>query len=188
LIGLDELLEKRKEVISELPDLPKELTELSEDKKDFLEACNKWQDFLFDKNREEKKHDIKITLLDSDAGKEFTVMYIEGLSDRQSSRLRFRFSGSSYKEAQGEWIVKSSPKIKIEALDDTGGEKKEWNLTGGDVALPAYVFTRGERTDRLNNKEWDLKIELSGLKDNIINLNITWDQSIPETIKWPELQ
>ncbi len=182
--------------------LSSEALELSPAQKNFLQKCLAWKKFLFDDQGHVKNHSLEVVL---DTGRQgsglYTTLYFEGLKNSQGAPLSLRFSGQHYKRSQTEWNLRSASEIRIEAKNEETGADAGMNISGGSLALPAYILTNGTMEDDIGLSEWAMDIKLSdsmkigseGLNnaDNFeatfisIPVRFIWDETIPDGIIWP---
>jgi hypothetical protein len=177
---------------------------LSRADKIFLENSLAWRDFLFDKERRPRKHQVRITLDDDqgenslNAQKYFTQLLISGLGNDKDSSIKLRFSGQRFKSATINWEMGLNPEIYMEAKNEETGLTTAIKLTGGSLAFPAYAFWEGRKGKsnvsgdlRLNmtfprgGASIDLKDRGAGASYYLVPITISWDQILPENIPWP---
>jgi hypothetical protein len=174
----------------------------------FFENCLAWRDFLFDKDGRPRKHQIRITLDDKqgenslNAQKYFTQLLMSGLENDKDKSIRLRFSGQKFKSATINWDIGSSADVSMEAKNEETGVTTEIQMSGGSLALPAYVYWEGKRLQADPSGELPLnmlfpKVGLNGDKSTdsksggagssyyVVPITMSWDQALPENILWP---
>ncbi len=174
--------------------------------KSFVEKCLAWRNFLFDRDGRARIHQVRITLEDElgknglNAQKYFTQLTISGLENEQNKTIRLRFSGQKYKSAAISWEIGSNPEITMEAKNEETGLTTAINIDGGNLIFPAYVSMRGKKKYRGPSGEFRLNMlfprigpmayqtspnENAASLYYVVPVTISWDQALPETIRWP---
>lgn len=173
---------------------------LVEDREKFIKSCLAWKKFLFNDSGKPRSHDVTLTLDDQKhlpdfrgGASQFTVLYIDGLKLMESEdRLRLRFSGSRYKNAKVNWNIGDVSDVVISAENEETGKRASVCLSGGPLALLAYLYANGNKVNMFGDTIWRVEIKLPDParatelhQENIsIQTSSRWHDTFPDPIQW----
>jgi len=184
-------IKKRIKIISSLTNTDYEQLLADKYQDLFLTRCIAWKKFLFpDDTTTAFPYNVKINVdtIGTNGADRFTVIKIQGLEKNKESELRV--SGSTYHNFQ--WNFNHISNVLIRGINEESGRKSGLNITGGDLSLLQYVFSYGMREKSNNTKEnWEVMIVFPDIipgysKAISIKMNMTWNNHLPELIKWPD--
>ncbi len=161
----------------------------------FVKNSLGWRDFLYDETGRLKIHTFKIYLNEdnTEVAERFTVLKLQGLlGEKNDDQLRLRFSGKSYKTAQGRWSLDAEEEISAVIMNEETRETRKLMISGGSLALPAYISHYGRRAGSSDRKKWIVEMllpvdENGSPEPKALTIKITfeWDEDLPDRIPWP---